>query len=124
VQTRRALKKLFRASKQPRKSGTRKLGKKCQNEPVGICGRPPASIWINPPPLGRNGLHYVEFPHQMREFLLNLAQGEPLALVQELPYFDNSIKLYPLLSSALDLCAQNLITGCMLHAISVDIYWC
>jgi hypothetical protein len=77
---------LFRASKKPRNSGPENLEEtakleNCQNEPVGICGRPPTSIWINPPPLGINGLHCVDFPHQMREFLLNLAQGEPLALV-------------------------------------------
>jgi hypothetical protein len=60
----------------------------------------------------------------MRKFLLNLASGEPLALVQELPCFDNSIKLDPLLSGALDLCVHNLITGCMLHAVRVEIYWC
>ena len=45
----------------------------------------------------------------MRKFLLNLALGEPLALVQELPCFDDSIKLDPLLSSALDLHFHNLI---------------
>jgi hypothetical protein len=48
----------------------------------------------------------------MRKFLLNLAPGEPLALVQELPCFDDSIKLDPLLSSALDLCVHNMIIGC------------
>jgi hypothetical protein len=96
----------------------------CQNEPVGIGGRPPTSIWINPPPLGRNGLHCVEFPHQMRKFLLNLALGEPLALVQELPYFDNSIKMDPLLVSALDLFVHNMITGCMLYAVEVELCWC
>jgi hypothetical protein len=35
----------------------------------------------------------------MRKFLLNLAPGEPLALVQEFPCFDNSIKMDPLLAS-------------------------
>ena len=44
----------------------------------------------------------------MRKFLLNLAPGEPLALVQELPCFDDSIKLDPLLLSALDLCVHNI----------------
>jgi hypothetical protein len=106
-----------------RKKKTAKL-ENCQNEPVGIGGRPPKSIWINPPPLGSNGLHCVEFPHQMRKFLLNLAPGEPLALVQELPCFDNSIKLDPLLSGALDLCVHNMITGCMLHAVKVELCWC
>jgi hypothetical protein len=60
----------------------------------------------------------------MRKFLLNLAPGEPLALVHELPFFDDSIKLDPLLSSALDLCVHNMITGGMLHAVRVDLFWC
>jgi hypothetical protein len=115
---------LFRASKWPRKSGTRKLGKHCENEQVGICGRPPTSIWINPPPLGRNGLHCVEFPHQMRKFMLNLASGKPLALVEESPCFGNSIKLDPLFSGALDLCVHNLIIGFLLHAVRLEICWC
>jgi hypothetical protein len=93
-------------------------------EPAGKGGWPPISTWINPPSLGSNGLHCVEFPHQMRKFLLNLAPGEPLALVQELPYFDDSIKLDPLLSSALDLCVLNLITRCMLYAVGVELCWC
>jgi hypothetical protein len=80
---------------------------------VGKGGWPPISIWINPPSLGRNGLHCIEFPHQMRKFLLNLAPGEPISLVQELPFFDDSIKLDPLLSSALDLFVHNLIIGCL-----------
>ena len=59
----------------------------------------------------------------MRKFLLNLALGEPLALVQELPCFDDSIKLDPLLLSALDLSIHNLIMGFLLYAFGVDIYW-
>ena len=57
-----------------------KLSENCF-EPVGKGGWPLISIWINPPCLGINGLHCVEVPHQMRKFLLNLAPGEPLALV-------------------------------------------
>jgi hypothetical protein len=60
----------------------------------------------------------------MRKFLLNLAPGEPLALVQELPYFDDSIKMDPLLSSALDICVHNQIIGCLLYAFKVELYWC
>ena len=97
---------------------------KCQNEPVGIGGRPEKSIWINPTPLGSNDLHCAEFPHQMRKFLLNLVLSEPLALVQELPYFDNLIKLDPLLTGALDLCVHNMITRFLLYAVKVEIYWC
>jgi hypothetical protein len=99
-----------------------KLSENCF-EPVGKGGWPPISIWINPPFLGRIFLHCVEVPHLMRKFLLNLALGEPLALVQELPYFDDSIKLDPLLSSALDLCVQNLIIVCLLDVVMVDLYW-
>jgi hypothetical protein len=56
--------------------------------------------------------------------LLNLALGEPLALVQELPYFDDSIKLDPLLLSALDLCVHNMIIGFLLYAFRVELCWC
>jgi hypothetical protein len=60
----------------------------------------------------------------MRKFLLNLAPGEPLALVQELPFFDDSIKLDPFLLSALDPCVHNMIIGFLLHEIKVELYWC
>jgi hypothetical protein len=60
----------------------------------------------------------------MRKFLLNLAPGEPLALVQELPCFDDLIKLDHLLSSALDLCVQNMIIGFLLYAVGVELCWC
>jgi hypothetical protein len=50
-------------------------------EPVGQGVWPLISSWIDHPPLGINCLHCVECPHQMRKFLLNLALGEPLALV-------------------------------------------
>jgi len=53
--------------------------------------------------------------------MLNLAPSEPLALVQALPCFDNTIKLKLLLASSLDLCAHDLISGCMFHAVMVDI---
>jgi len=39
----------------------------------------------------------------MRKLLLNLVPGEPLALVKELAYFENSIQLDLLLASVLDL---------------------
>jgi hypothetical protein len=58
----------------------------------------------------------------MRKFLLNLAPGEPLALVQELPCFDNPIKLDPLLVSALDLCVHDMISGFLFHAVRVELY--
>ena len=60
----------------------------------------------------------------MRKFLLTLAPSEPLALVQELPYFDDSIKLDHLLLSALDMSVHNLIIGFLLYAVAVELYWC
>jgi hypothetical protein len=119
----------FRRSKWPWKLKTvknSKLPKSPENcfEPVEKGGWPPISTWINPPSLGRNGIHCVEFPHQMRKFMLNLAPGEPLPLVQELPCFDNSIKMDPLLSSDLDMCVHNLITGCLLYAVGFELCWC
>jgi hypothetical protein len=92
-------------------------------ERVGKGGCPPISTWINPTSLGRNGIHWVELPHQMRKCLLNLALGEPLALVQELPFFDDWINLDPFLSSALDMCVHNMIIGFLLHVFRVDICW-
>jgi hypothetical protein len=50
--------------------------------------------------------------------------GEPLSLVEELPYLDNPIKLDPLLAISLDLCVHYLINGCMFNVVRVDIYWC
>jgi hypothetical protein len=122
----------FRASKWLRKFRTRKTAKNSKLpklpescfEPYGKCGWPPISTWINPPLLGSNGLHCIEFPHQMRKFLLNLAPGEPLALVQELPCFDDSIKLDRLFLSALDLCVHNMITRLLLYAVKVEICFC
>jgi hypothetical protein len=60
----------------------------------------------------------------MRIVLLNLAPGEPLALVEELPCFDNLIKLDPLLVSFLDLCFHDMINGFMFHAFKVELCWC
>jgi hypothetical protein len=100
-----------------------KLSENCF-ELVGKGGWPLISIWINFPSLGSNGLHCIEVPHQMIKFMLNLAPGEPLALVKELPCFDDSIKLDPLSSSALDLCVHNMIIGFLLHAFRFEICWC
>jgi hypothetical protein len=62
----------------------------------------------------------------MRNFLLTLALSELLALVQELPflYFDNLIKLDPMIECFLDLCVHDFISGCMFHAVMVELYWC
>jgi hypothetical protein len=119
----------FRASKQPQKFGTQKTVEKLPRwktifRASGIGGWPPISTCINPPSLGRNGLHCIDFPHQDEEIYAEFGPSEPLSLVQELPCFDNSIKLDPLLSSALDLCVHNMITGWMLYAVRVELYWC
>jgi hypothetical protein len=55
--------------------------KNCQEEPIGIGGRPPITTSINPHALGRNGIHSIEFPHEVRKIILNLALNEPLSLV-------------------------------------------
>jgi hypothetical protein len=73
----------FRPSKWPRKLKTAKnskLPKLPENcfEPVGKGGWPPISTWINPPSLGSNGLHCVEFPGEREKRLLNLHLGECL----------------------------------------------
>jgi hypothetical protein len=54
----------------------------------------------------------------------NLASGEAPSLVQELPCFNNPIKLDPLLAHSLDLFVHDIISGCMFHAVRVDICWC
>jgi hypothetical protein len=56
--------------------------------------------------------------------MLNLAPDEPLALVQELPCFENLIKLDLLMSSALNLCVHNMIIGFLLHVVKVELCWC
>jgi hypothetical protein len=60
----------------------------------------------------------------MRKLPLNLVSGEPLALVQELPRFDNSIKLKLILVSSLDLCVHDMISGCMFHVVRVELCLC
>jgi hypothetical protein len=77
----------FRPSKWPRKlkpAKNSKLPKLPENcfEPVGKGGWPPISIWINPPSLGSNGIHCVEFPGEREKRLLNLHLGELLALLE------------------------------------------
>jgi hypothetical protein len=49
---------------------------------------------------------------------------EPLVLVQELPFFDDSIKLDPLFLRALDLCFHNMIIRYMLYEVGVELSWC
>jgi hypothetical protein len=77
----------FGSSKWPRKLKTTKNSKlpkfpKNCFEPVGKGGWPSISTWINPPSLGSNGLHWVEFPGEREKLLLNLHLGELLALLE------------------------------------------
>jgi hypothetical protein len=44
-------------------------------EPVGKGGWPPISIWINPPSLGSNGLHCIEFPPSDEEISVEFGPG-------------------------------------------------
>jgi hypothetical protein len=79
----------FRPSKWPQKFRNRKTAKNSKLpencfEPVGIGGWPPISTWINPPSLGRNGLHCIEFPGEREKRLLNLHLDELLALLEKL----------------------------------------
>jgi hypothetical protein len=55
-------------------------------EPVGNGGWPPISTWINPPFLGRNGIHCVECPGERKNHLLNLHLGELFALLETSHY--------------------------------------
>jgi hypothetical protein len=77
----------FRPSKWPQKLKlvkNSKLPKLPENyfEPVKKGGWPQISTWINPPSLGRNGIHCVEFPGERENRLLNLPLGELLALLE------------------------------------------
>jgi hypothetical protein len=77
----------FRPSKWPRKlkpAKNSKLPKLPENsfEPVEKGGWPPISTWINPPSLGSNGLHCVEFPGERAKHLLDLHLGELLVLLE------------------------------------------
>jgi hypothetical protein len=51
-------------------------------EPFGKGGWPPISTWINPPSLGSNGLHCVEFLGEREKRLLNLHLGGLLVLLE------------------------------------------
>ena len=60
----------------------------------------------------------------MKKFLLNLAPGEPLSLVQELPCFDDLINMDTLLAISFDMCVDNMIIGCLLYVVGVELCWC
>jgi hypothetical protein len=79
----------FRPLKWPQKLETDKnskllnLPENCF-EPVGKGGWPSISTWINPPSLGSNGLHCVEYSSEREKRLLNLHLDELLALLEKL----------------------------------------
>lgn len=60
----------------------------------------------------------------MGKFLLNLVYGEPLALVKDLAFFDNSIWLYLLLESVLDIFLHDLISFGLLDATLGELCLC
>jgi hypothetical protein len=76
----------FGPSKWPRKLKPAKnseLPKWPENcfEPFEKGGWPLISTWINPPSLGSNCLHCIEFPGEREKHLLNLHLGELLVLL-------------------------------------------
>ena len=75
--------KWFRKLKTAKNSKLPKLLENCL-EPVGKGGWPPISTWINPPSLGINGIHCVEFLGEWEKCLLNLHLDELLALLEKL----------------------------------------
>jgi hypothetical protein len=80
-------KPLFRPSKWPRKLKHAKNSKlpklpESRFEPFGKGGWPLIYTWINPPSLGSNGLHCIEFPWERGKRLLNLNLGDLLALLE------------------------------------------
>jgi hypothetical protein len=53
---------MVRKLKTAKNSKLPKLSGNCF-EPVEKGGGPPMSTWINPPSLGRNNIHFIDFPH-------------------------------------------------------------
>jgi hypothetical protein len=79
----------FSPSKWPQKFRNRKTDKNSKLledcfERIGIGGWPSISTWINPPSLGRNGLHCIEFPGERENRLLNMHLDELLSLLEKL----------------------------------------
>jgi hypothetical protein len=75
----------------PKSLGPKKLPKNCQGrklffEPVGLAGWPPISTRINPPSLGSNGIHCVEFLGDRGKCLLNLNLAKLFSLMEKLRY--------------------------------------
>jgi hypothetical protein len=81
----------IRPSKWPQKLKTAKnskFPKLPENglERVGKGGWPPISTWINPPSLGSNDLHCIEFLGEREKSLLDLHLDEMLAMLEKLCY--------------------------------------
>jgi hypothetical protein len=77
----------FRPLKWPRKLKPAKNSKlpkfpEYYFEPVEKGGWTPISTWINPPSLGSNGLHCVDFSGERGKRLLDLHLGELLVLLE------------------------------------------
>jgi hypothetical protein len=72
---------MAREVKTAKNSKLPKLPENCF-ELLGEDGWPPISTWINPPSLGRNGIHFFEHPGERKKHLLNLNLGELLSLLE------------------------------------------
>jgi hypothetical protein len=87
-----------------------------------VGGKPPMSSWISPPLLGRNGLHCVKFLHQMGKLPLNLTLGEPLALMNKFPRFDDPRDLDVLLVGSLRPGVHDTINYHLFNAVKIEFY--
>jgi hypothetical protein len=59
--------------------------------------------------------------YYMEKLLLNLAPHEPLALMKNLPCFDDPVELYVLLVGAINLCIHDLINYSLLKVVKVEL---
>jgi hypothetical protein len=79
----------FRPSKWPLKFRNQKTAKNSKLpedcfKPIGTCGWPLISTWINTSSLGRKGIYCVECPGVRENHLLNLHFDELLSLLEKL----------------------------------------
>jgi len=58
----------------------------------------------------------------MEIYLLNLAPGEPIALVKKLPYFEKLVELYVLLVSILCFGVHDIIHYKLLNELRIEFY--
>jgi hypothetical protein len=73
--------KWSRKLKTAKNSKLPKLSENCF-EPVRKGRWPPISTWINPPSLGRNGIHCIECPGEREKLFLSLHLGELLVILE------------------------------------------